>query len=151
MALEVKPVTLHLSDEVRAYIELRESISPDVEKLLRKELTRMAERIRERVATGGEKNVSVNPLRTAPNLSDLYAILFRKWRDQGGVCGLCCGELALGSENKMTQPSADRIDSSNGAYDDDNVWITHLACNLAKNKYGLDEFEDWLSVVRSTT
>jgi hypothetical protein len=33
-------------------------------------------------------------------------------------------------------------------YDDDNVQITHLACNFAKNKYGVDEFEDWMTVIR---
>jgi hypothetical protein len=48
----------------------------------------------------------------------------------------------------MLQPSADRIDSCNGAYDDGNVQITHLACNLAKNKYGVNDFEDWLMVIR---
>jgi hypothetical protein len=30
-----------------------------------------------------------------------------------------------------------------------NIQITRLACNLAKNKCGLDKFEDWISVVRS--
>lgn len=48
----------------------------------------------------------------------------------------------------MLQPSADRIDSANGACDDENVWITHLACNLAKNKYGTNDFEQWLAVIR---
>lgn len=148
MALEIEPVTLQLSDEVREYIKLRESFSPDVERLVREELTRMAELITKRVAEGGGRNATVKALRTAPNFSTLYGILFRKWREQEGVCGLCHGKLVAGSENEMTQPSADRIDSSNDAYDDDNVWITHLACNLAKNQYGLEKFEDWLSTVR---
>jgi hypothetical protein len=26
--------------------------------------------------------------------------------------------------------------------------ITHLACNLAKNKYGIAAFLDWLAIVR---
>lgn len=47
----------------------------------------------------------------------------------------------------MLQSSADRIDSANGAYDDTNVWITHLACNWAKNQYGVEQFEDWLSTI----
>ena len=151
MALEIEPVALHLSDEVREYIALRKSFSPDLEKAVGQELTRMAELINQRVTASGERNVAVNPLRTAPNFSTLYGILFRKWQEQRGLCGLCHGKLVVGSENEMTQPSADRIDSSCGAYDDDNVWITHLACNLAKNKYGLDKFEDWLSMVRSMT
>jgi hypothetical protein len=48
----------------------------------------------------------------------------------------------------MLQPSADRIDSSNGAYDDANLQVTHLACTLAKNQYGADAFADWLTVVQ---
>ena len=61
---------------------------------------------------------------------------------------LCGGNLVAGCSNKMLQPSADRVDSANGAYDDENVWITHLARNLAKNKYTLEDFSDWLSIVR---
>jgi hypothetical protein len=34
------------------------------------------------------------------------------------------------------------------AYSKDNTRITHLGCNLAKNKVTLVEFEDWLSAVR---
>jgi hypothetical protein len=38
----------------------------------------------------------------------------------------------------MLQPSPDRIDSKNVAYDDANLHVTHLPCNLAKNQYGID-------------
>ena len=48
----------------------------------------------------------------------------------------------------MLQASANRIDRENGAYDDENVQITHLACNLAKNKYGAGQFLEWLDTVR---
>jgi hypothetical protein len=48
----------------------------------------------------------------------------------------------------MLSPSPDRIDSDNGAYTEDNVQITHLACNLAKNRYGAAEFRGWLDIVR---
>ena len=102
----------------------------------------------DRVKRGGETGVKVNPLRSAPNLSDLNSLLVRRWGEQGGLCALCGGALVAGGGNKVLQPSADRTDSANGAYDDGNVGITHLACNLAKNKYGLDEFEDWLTVLR---
>ncbi len=60
------------------------------------------------------------------------------------------GAMVLDRKLGMLQPSADRIDSGNGAYIDENVWITHLACNLAKNKYGLDEFEEWVDLIRSS-
>ncbi|OAG73917.1 hypothetical protein A0J51_01390 [Gluconobacter japonicus] len=42
----------------------------------------------------------------------------------------------------MLQPSRDRIDSNNEAYDEQNVHITHLTYNLAKSKYGTDDFEE---------
>lgn len=92
----------------------------------------------------------INPLRTAPNISDLVALIVRKWTvDQNGKCALCGGPLTSETrEHKMLQASADRIDSDNGAYDDANLQVTHLACNWAKNRYGADAFADWLAVVQ---
>ncbi len=148
MALEIEPISLNLLEDVAAYLKLRSSVSGEVQPSIKQEAFRMAMLIIERVKRGGEVGVKVNPLRTAPNLSDLNALLVRKWVEQGGRCALCGGVLVVGATNKMLQPSADRTDSTNGAYDDANVAITHLACNLAKNKFGLDEFEDWLSVLR---
>lgn len=148
MALEIEPISLNLREDVAAYLKLRSSVSGEVQPSIKQEAFRMAMLIIERVKRGGEIGVKVNPLRTAPNLSDLNALLVRKWLEQGGRCALCGGVLVVGATNKMLQPSADRTDSTNGAYDDVNVAITHLACNLAKNKFGLDEFEDWLSVLR---
>lgn len=148
MALEVEPIALNLREDVVTYLELRRSVSAEVAPSIKQEAYRMAMLILERVKGGGETGVKVNPLRSAPNLSDLNALLVRKWGEQGGRCALCGGALLAGDTNKMLQPSADRTDSANGAYDDANVAITHLACNLAKNKYGLDDFEDWLSVLR---
>jgi hypothetical protein len=148
MALEIEPITLSLREDVTSYLELRRSVSGEVEPSVKQEAFRMAMLIIERVKRGGETGVKVNPLRSAPNLSDLNALLVRKWSEQDGRCALCGGALIAGGANKMLQPSADRTDSANGAYDDANVAITHLACNLAKNKYGLDDFEDWLSILR---
>ena len=48
----------------------------------------------------------------------------------------------------LLRSSADRLDSGNDAYDQSNAHITHLGCNLAKNKVSLSDFEDWLMVVR---
>ena len=148
LELPIEPLELNISEDVRAYLELRKSVSPEVDMSIRHEALRMAELIIGRVNRGDEKNVRINPLRTAPNFSDLNALLIRKWNEQAGVCMLCGGNLVTGCSNKMLQPSADRVDSANGAYDDENVWITHLACNLAKNKYSLEDFSNWLSVVR---
>lgn len=148
MAIEVKPIALSLREDVQAYLELRSSVSKEIDPSVKQDAFRMAMLIIDRVKRGGEIGVKTNPQRSAPNLSELNALLIRKWSEQAGQCALCGGALVVGGENKMLQPSADRIDSANGAYDDANVGITHLACNLAKNKYGLDDFEDWLSVLK---
>lgn len=148
MALEIEPIALNLREDVQAYLELRSSVSKEIDPSVKQDAYRMAMLIIERVKSGGEIGVKINPLRSAPNLSELNALLIRKWGEQAGQCALCGGALTVGGRNKMLQPSADRTDSANGAYNDANTAITHLACNLAKNKYGMDDFEDWLSVLR---
>lgn len=112
-----------------------------------RELPRLVDSILDRVSKSGAIGAKSNPRRDAPNRAELSELLIRKWYEQKERCALCGGKL--GAEDKpMLQPSADRIDSANGAYDDANVQITHLACNLAKNQYSVEEFEEWLSVVR---
>ncbi len=148
MDLEAVTIELHLSSEVQSYINVRASFT-DVPKSVRQQATRMASRIIDRVKKGGLERIVVNPLRTAPNFSDLYSMLVKKWlTDQHELCALCGGPLVSEIDNEMLQPSADRIDSKNGAYDEENVQITHLACNLAKNQYGQEHFEEWLVVLR---
>lgn len=73
-------------------------------------------------------------------------LLYKKLRDQVGLCALCGQPIRLGITNKLLQCSPDRIDSSNPSYGEDNLQITHLACNLAKNDGATEEFEDWLQV-----
>ena len=148
MALQVRRIELHLAEPVQRYMRLMGGLSDTVEKTIKQEAARMALLIQARVKSGGEYTTRQNPLRTAPNVSDLVALIIRKWTDdQNGKCALCGGPL-IQTISKMLQPSADRIDSSNIAYDDANTQITHLACNLAKNEWGLDEFKDWLTIVR---
>ena len=148
MEIEVEEIELHLSEDVQHHLEMMEAISPDLEKTIRQEVSRMAMGIQARVSSGGEASVKINPQRNAPNISDLVLLLTDKWKQQSGQCGLCGGNLALKGGNPMLQPSPDRIDSDNGAYDEGNVHITHLACNLAKNQYGSPQFIQWLEVVR---
>lgn len=149
MALAADPLEIHLAPDVQAYVGLRASYSADIPKSVKEQATRMAGLIIERVKKGGEPRVVINPQRTAPGFADLYKLLVDKWHtDQRGLCALCNGVLVATTMNKMLQPSADRIDSSNGAYDAANVHVTHLACNLAKNQYGLDHFEEWLVALR---
>jgi len=149
MDLDIEEIKLNLRPGVRAYLEMRSAIASTVDKALRDEITRMALLIQQRVGRSGEPGVRINPLRSAPNISDLMPLLTRKWHRQLGHCALCHGRIPAGTKNQMLQPSADRIDSANGAYDDANVQITHLSCNLAKNKYGVDDFAEWLDVIRS--
>jgi hypothetical protein len=149
MALEVREIALTLREDVRRYLEMMQAITaPGLDRTVRQEITRMADRIRERVERGGEGSVRINPQRSAPNMSDLATLLTAKWNAQLGQCVLCGGRLKSGTANPMLRSSADRIDSANGAYTEDNVQITHLACNLAKNQYGGKEFGEWLDTVR---
>ncbi len=149
MALEVSPLTLNLAPDVLAYLALRASVSLNVPKSVKEEAFRMALLIIERVKRGGEASVRINPIRTAPNLSDLSALITHLWQNkQAGACALCGVSVDAETNNKMMKVSADRIDSANGAYDEGNVQITHLACNLAKNQYGLEHFEEWIAALR---
>jgi hypothetical protein len=55
------------------YLRLRNVLSPEIEKTIKQEALRMASLIRDRVKRGGDLSVKINPLRTAPNVSDLVA------------------------------------------------------------------------------
>ena len=85
---------------------------------------RMADLIIARVKAGGIVGVRVNPIRTSPVHTNLYAMLVRKWDSQRGLCALCGSALVAKGSNKMLQPSADRINSANGSYADENVHVT---------------------------
>ncbi len=55
--------------------------------------------------------------------------------------------MRLDTSKKLLQLSPDRIDSFNPSYGADNLQITHLACNLAKNDGSTEDFEEWLQLV----
>lgn len=149
MDLIIQPIKLNLTAEVAAYIGLRATLSAAIDTGIKEHALRLAQLIRERVAKGGEVGVRINPQRSAPDLIDLVSLIQNKWvNEQHGKCALCGGDLPTKTANKMLQPSVDRIDSANGAYVRDNVQVTHLACNLAKNKYGLEEFAGWLQTIK---
>ena len=149
MRVAIIPFELQLAPEVAAYVRLSRTAGHQVPRTIKVEATRMADLIVARVRRGGELTTSRNPIRTAPQYSELYALLVRKWQDeQRGRCALCGGPLVASTANAMLKASADRIDSGNPAYDETNIQITHLACNLAKNQYGLSHFEEWVTAVR---
>ncbi len=114
---------------------------------IRSEIGRMVGGILNRVAGSGLEQTSVNPIRTRDETS-LHIMFGEKWVEQDGVCYLCNGPLVIKSSNLLLQASPDRINSQDPSYSKTNTSITHLGCNLAKNKCTVAEFEDWLAVVR---
>ena len=104
---------------------------------------------RRAVAWGGIA-VRINPERHAPHLGDLKELLYEKWVQQRGRCALCGGRLIPLNSNPMLKLSPDRIDSEKGAYMKENLQITHLACNLAKNRFGGPQFAEFVEVLRGT-
>jgi hypothetical protein len=114
---------------------------------IRDDIGRMVGLILERVAAGGAEQTSIRPVRTLRE-SDLHIVLGVKWREQDGRCYLCRGPLFPRTGNYLLQSSADRLDSQDNAYSEANTFLTHLGCNLGKNKASLGDFEDWLAVVR---
>ena len=114
------------------------------------EVARLALLIAGRVSRGGQEAVRINPERHAPHLGDLKELLYEKWVQQRGRCALCGGRLIPLNSNPMLKLSPDRIDSEKGAYMKENLQITHLACTLAKNRFGGPQFAEFVEVVRGT-
>src|ERR1035437_6477702 len=114
---------------------------------IRWEIGRMVGGILNRVAGSGSEHLNVNPVRTREE-TNLNIMFGEKWQEQKGLCFLCNGPLVVKSSNFLLQCSPDRINSQGPSYSKTNTSITHLGCNLAKNKCTVAEFEDWLAVVR---
>lgn len=74
-------------------------------------------------------------------------MLFDKLAEQNNLCALCGKLMRLDTTKKLLQCSPDRIVSSNQSYGADNLQITHLACNLAKNDGTVEDFEEWLELI----
>jgi hypothetical protein len=117
--------------------------------LLNQELTRVVENILNSVSRAGTERGGFYPERHSPNFSDLFRLFQDIWRRQGERCNLCNGLITPGEENPLLRLSADRIDSSNRSYDGTNVHLTHVGCNLAKSAASMEEWQDFLDVVRS--
>ncbi len=110
-------------------------------------LTRLQDLIKSRLG-GGRAVMRQLPARSLPTGTNLFLLLDKKWRAQGGMCLLCGRELQLDTKKKLMQCSPDRIDSKNPSYGEENLQITHLACNLAKNDATAAEFEEWIQMIR---
>jgi len=112
---------------------------------LRDALKRMADLIAGRLGPGGV-TTRIAPPRTLPDGMDLGALLATKLQTQKNLCALCGRLMRLDTSKKLLQCSPDRIDSANPSYGAENLQITHLACNLAKNDGTTEDFEEWLSL-----
>lgn len=87
------------------------------------------------------------PARSLPLNTNLVILLYDKLAEQNNLCALCGKLMPLDTAKKLLQVSPDRKDSKNPSYGADNLQITHLACNLAKNDGTTEDFEDWLQLV----
>jgi hypothetical protein len=134
-----RPVKAQNFSRTRQFLNLDAAIRQDIGK--------MAANILARVAASGNEHTGTNPVRKISE-PDLHLLLGEKWSEQEGRCFLCSGPLIPNSKNYLLQSSPDRTDSTNNEYGRTNTQITHLGCNLAKNKVTLEEFEDWLAVVK---
>ena len=129
---------------LKAEVRARLLDAPDA---LKQEIYRWASLIDQRVAASNTPLTRWNPAREANPKLETMEMLFKKWEEQRGTCGLCQRPIAMPKRPGLLQPSIDRIDSTKIDYQTENVHITHLGCNYAKNKFTIDEFEDWLEVV----
>ncbi len=127
---------------------LRKTIIPD-DKLLNQELTRIVNNILNAVARAGTPRTGVYPDRHSMNFSDLFQLLKDAWYRQETRCNLCGGIITLGEENPLLKMSPDKIDSMNKAYHASNIHLAHVGCNLAKSAASLEEWQEYLDVVRS--
>jgi hypothetical protein len=118
----------------------------DAPRELKQEVYRMADLIEQRARASGSTSIRLNPNREAGPRTETMELIFKKWEEQKGFCGLCQRPIPMPVLPGLLQPSPDRIDSTRGDYRGENLHITHLGCNYAKNKFGVDEFEEWLSV-----
>lgn len=163
--LRIRPLELEFQavmDRIRSLTSVRDLPRVENEEMVRMErfitdpddavngdIARMVSLIKDRASRSGSTTTHVNPYRSAPPTNTgLIVLLTKKWFAQNKRCALCMGRLVPQSPNPLLQPSPDRIDSSNPNYDEANLAITHLACNLAKNKCSVPEFDEWLEVLR---
>jgi hypothetical protein len=87
------------------------------------------------------------PPRSLPPGTNLTFLLQDKLEEQKNLCALCGKPMRLDTTKKLLQCSPDRIVSANPSYGADNLQITHLACNLAKNDGSTEDFEEWLELI----
>jgi hypothetical protein len=145
LSLHVTPVQLKHQPAALEFMRARQFI--DQERSVKDEVQRMATGIFQRENGSETESTRTNALRVV--VGNLSFWLNEKWEQQRGLCKLCNGILVKGGMNKLLQASPDRIDSADPRYSRENVQITHLGCNLAKNNVSMGDFAEWLTVVRT--
>jgi hypothetical protein len=108
----------------------------------------MAALILQRCDLSGTISARAQPTRETELRPELEATLLAQWTLQKGVCGLCEKPIHMPPVTGLLQPSVDRIDSNDPRYLAENVHITHLGCNLAKNRFSVSEYREWLLAIR---
>jgi hypothetical protein len=141
--LELIETTIELTARAKAVLRL--NTEDDALKL---EASRLAQLIQQDVSRAGMEQNGTAPHRSAPNISDVYASILEKWNQQDGRCALCEGAIPLETNNRLLQMSRDRIDSDNKSYEASNLHLTHLGCNLAKSDGTMEQWTEFLEVVR---
>jgi hypothetical protein len=116
------------------------------EKALLDDAKRIANLIFARVAVSGTTMERIAPERTAPD--DLVINVRDLLRAKPLLCYLCGGLMQIRPQNRLLQPSPDRIDSTILDYGPENLKLAHLACNLGKNAASLNEYQEWLQLMR---
>jgi hypothetical protein len=134
--------------DIPAFIERQLHTIPD-DVLLNRDFTRLVGNILGSVARAGTEREGFYPQRSSLGFTDLFNLLGELWRRQQGKCSLCNGVIVPGEENPLLKMSVDRINSEIKRYDADNAHLTHVGCNLAKSFSSVDEWQDFLDVVRN--
>lgn len=143
--LALHPVRLELTERAVRLLSLN---ADDI--LLRKNLSRLTLMIQNDITQSGKVSTGANPVRHGPNYSDVYALLHRCWEKQKGLCLLCGEAIPVKTDNKLLQMSRDRIDSINKGYVEGNVQLTHCGCNLAKSDATMDEWKEYIAMVKKS-
>ena len=145
--LNIEIIELKRTDQAKDYTESKQIIL-NLDKKIKTDITRMTDLILNRVNQSGKSVIKNNPQRTASDFLGTFYTILEKWKTQTDKCALCNGILFPNTDNQLLQTSVDRIDSENIAYDKDNIQITHLGCNFAKNQFSTEKFNEWLKIVR---
>jgi hypothetical protein len=148
MELPIRKIELTLSPDVKEHIARASTLRAPDSKNLRREISRVASLIEERIRRSGDPASRTNPQRSVPNLSDLFASLNARWDKQAGRCAICGGAISIDGSNELLKLSADRVDSSNPSYGTGNLQLTHFACNLGKNNSSMADTLAWIEVIR---